>query len=341
MSTRQKYLRFLWLGILVAGTLPAVHLHAQSDHLSKLVDGAKKEGRLVWYTSMAIDTSKPLLDAFMKEYPFIKAELVRAGEEQLMTRILSEVRAGKWSFDLIATSAISTLVDRNVIAPYDSPERGAYMNEFKDPRGYWTGIYVNNLIVAYNTGLVAPKDAPKDYADLLDPKWKGKMLMDSTDYDWFGTLATVWGREKTIQYMEALARQDIKWRRGHGLLAQLVGAGESALGWAYNFRIERMKNAGAPVDWVETFNPIVVTVNGIGLGSKPANPNAAKLLIDFTLGRKGQQMIREMRRIPARSDIEPLAPKMDQGKLKLKAVPKEVYLNLDDYAREFRRIFGL
>lgn len=333
--------RFLWLMVFCFGLFPAGALQAQSAHRGRLIEGAKKEGKLVWYTSMAIDTSKPLLDALLKEYPFIKAELVRAGEEQLTTRILNETRAGKWSFDAMSGSAISMLVDRKIISPYLSPERDAFMNEFKDPQGYWTGIFVNNLILAYNTKLGTPKDAPKDYADLLDPKWKGKMLMDSTDYDWFGTLVTVWGREKTVQYMERLARQEPLWRRGHGLTAQLVGAGESALAWAYNFRIERMKKDGAPVDWVDTFDPIVVTVSGIGLSAKPANPNAAKLLIDFALSKKGQEMIREMRRIPARSDVKPLAPKMDQSKLKLKAVPKEVYLNLDQYAREFRRIFGL
>jgi len=334
-------LRLISTTVIAIVLLPYGWLQAQSDHTKKLVEDARKEGRVVWYTSMAIDTSKPLLDAFMKEYPFIKADLVRAGEEQLMTRVLSEVRAGKWAFDSISVSGLSTLVDRDVVAPYPSPERNAYMSQFKDPQGYWTGIYVNNLVLAYNTRLVAPKDAPKTYSDLLDPKWKGKMLMDSTDYDWFGTLVTVWGREKAVKYMEALARQDIQWRRGHGLLAQLVGAGEAPLGWAYNFRIERMKKDGAPVEWIETFAPIVVTINGIGLSAKPSHPNAARLLVDFALSKRGQRMIREMRRIPARSDIEPLAPKMDQSKLNLKAVPKEVYLKLDDYAREFRKIFGL
>jgi iron(III) transport system substrate-binding protein len=81
---------------------------AQTASQPALVEGAKKEGKLVWYTSMAIDTSKPLLDAFLKDYPFIQAELVRLGEEQLMTRILSEVRGGKWAFDIMSGSAIST-----------------------------------------------------------------------------------------------------------------------------------------------------------------------------------------------------------------------------------------
>ncbi len=333
--------RLHFLSLIIAGLFISSLLYAQAPSPSALIEGAKKEGKLVWYTSMAIDTSKPLLDAFQKEYPFIKADLVRAGEEQLMNRVFGEIRAGRWAFDAISTSAISLLPERKIITPYLSPNRDAYLNEFKDPQGYWIGIFVNNLILAYNTKMLSAKDAPKDYADLLDPKWKGKMLMDSTDYDWFGTLVTIWGREKTVQYMQRLARQEPLWRRGHGLTAQLLGAGETPLAWAYNFRIERMKKEGAPVEWIETFDPIVVTVSGMGLSAKATNPNTAKLLIDFATSKNGQQMVRGMRRIPGRSDIEPLAPKMDQSKLKLKAVPKEVYSSLDDHAREFRKIFGL
>ena len=306
-----------------------------------LVEGAKKEGKLVWYTSMAIDTSKPLLDAFLKEYPFIKADLVRAGEEQLMNRMMSETRAGQWFFDAVSTSSIGALIERKMITPYHAPERDAFMEQFQDPQGYWTGVFANNLILAYNTRMVAAKDAPKDYPDLLDPKWKGQILMDPTDYDWFGTLITAWGREKTVQYMQRLAKQQPSWRRGHGLTAQLLGAGETGLAWAYSFRIERMKREGAPVEWIETFDPIVVTISGMALSAKAASPNAAKLLINFATSKKGQEMVREMRRIPARGDVKPFAPKMDQSKLKLKAVPKEVYAGLDDHAREFRKIFGL
>jgi iron(III) transport system substrate-binding protein len=331
-------LQFLSPLVLIGFSL-VVNLHAQSQ--STLIDGAKKEGKLVWYTSMAIDTSKPLLDAFLNEHPYIKAELVRLGEEQLVNRILTEIRAGRWLFDALSTSSIATMIERKIITPYLAPERDQFMDQFKDPQGYWTGVFVNNLVLAYNTKMLAAKDAPKDYPDLLQPKWKGQMLMDSTDYDWFGTLITVWGREKTVKYMQQLAKQDPLWRRGHGLTAQLVGAGEVPLAWAYNFRIERMKREGAPVDWIETFDPIVATISGIALSAKATNPNAAKLLINFATSRKGQEMVREMRRIPARSDVKPAAAKMDQSKLKLKAVPKEAYSGLDDHAREFRKIFGL
>ena len=313
----------------------------QTEPASKLVETAKKEGKLVWYTSMAIDTSKPLLDEFLKEYPFVKADLVRAGEEQLANRILTETRAGRWFFDVVSSSAIQVLALRNMLAPYAYPEAHAYSSELKDSQSRWTAVYNNNLILAYNTKMVAEKQAPRDYADLLDPKWKGKMLMDSTDYDWYGTLIAVWGKEKATRYMERLAQQGPAWRRGHGLLAQLIGAGEAPLGWAYSFRIERMKKEGAPIDWVESFNPIVTTINGIGLSIKATSPNAGKLFIDFILSKRGQEMIREMRRIPSRSDVKPLAPKMDQSKLRLKLVPPEVSVNADQYAEEFRKIFGL
>jgi iron(III) transport system substrate-binding protein len=329
----------LCLLLVFAASFTSIKIHAQSP--SALIEGAKKEGKLVWYTSMAVDTSKPLLDAFLKDYPFINAELVRLGEEQLTNRILGEIRAGRWSFDVLSTSSIATMIERKIIAPYLAPEREQFMDQFKDPQGYWTGVFVNNLVLAYNTKMLAPRDAPKDYADLLQPKWKAQMLMDATDYDWFGTLIAVWGREKTVKYMQQLAKQDPLWRRGHGLTAQLLGAGEVPLAWAYNFRIERMKREGAPVEWLETFDPIVVTISGIALSAKAAHPNAAKLLINFATSKKGQEMIREMRRIPARTDVKPVAIKMDQSKLKLKAVPKEVYSGLDDHAREFRKIFGL
>ncbi len=326
---------------LVASLLVATLARGQSTPVAGLVEAAKKEGRLVWYTSMAIDTSKPLLDAFLRQYPFIKADLVRLGEEQLSNRILAEARAGKSFFDVVSSSGIQLLAGRNFLSPYASAEAQAYVAELKDPQGRWTAVYNNNLVPVYNTKMLSEKEAPSDYLDLLDPKWKGKMLMDSTDDDWYGTLAVTWGREAALRYMQRLAQQAPAWRRGHGLVAQLIAAGEVPLGWAYSFRVERMKSEGAPIDWVTSFNPTVTTISGVGLSAKASAPNAAKLFIDFILSKKGQEMIRDMRRIPSRSDVKPLAAKMDQSKLRLKLVPAEVFVNADRYAEEFRKIFGL
>src|ERR1051325_8476559 len=133
---------YFFISIVLCCLYVIANVQAQSQ--PTVIEAAKKEGKLVWYTSMAIDTSKPLLDAFVKEYPFIKAELVRAGEEQLMNRVLSETRAGQWLFDAISTSAMGALVDRRLITAYNAPERDALLSEFKDPQGLWTGVFVHH-----------------------------------------------------------------------------------------------------------------------------------------------------------------------------------------------------
>jgi iron(III) transport system substrate-binding protein len=313
----------------------------QSEHTAALIEGANKEGKLVWYTSMRITDSKPLLEAFEKHYPFVKTELFRASGEKTLNRILTETRAGRWEFDLVALSEIGLLVERKLLSPYVSPEAKAYIPEFKDPAGYWTGVYNNYYVIGYNTKLVAEKEAPKRWDDLLEPKWKGKISIDQEEYPWYATLLAAWGREKTRNYMKALANQNIQWRKGHTLIAELMGAGEFPVAIVYAHGAERLKKKGAPIDWVNTVDPIVVSVNSIGMSAKPNHPNAARLFIDFVLSKKAQEMIRSFFRIPARMDVEPLSPKMDQAKLKLKAVPQDTTERYNEYVKEFRQIFGL
>ncbi len=316
---------------------------SQSEHTAKLIEGAKKERKLVWYASMAVSESKPLLDAFQKKYPFVKTDLFRASLGTTVNRIRTETQGGKWEFDLVSINErmISMLAQQKVISPYVSPETKAYSRQFKDPDGHWTGIYNIYFVIGYNTQQVPEREAPNNWGDLLDSKWKGKISLDREEYEWYATLLAAWGRERTQRYMKALAGQQIQWRKGHTLIAQLMAAGEFPVAIVYAHRIEDMKKKGAPVEWVNTLNPIVVSVNGIGLSAKPNNPNTARLFIDFVLSKEGQGIVRSFNRIPARSDVEPLSPKLDQAKLKLNAIPSDMETRYNEYIQEFRRIFSL
>src|ERR1043165_10160241 len=100
---------YFFISIVLCCLYVIANVQAQSQ--PTVIEAAKKEGKLVWYTSMAIDLSKPLLDAFTKEHPFIKGDLVRAGNEQLTNRIFNETRAGKWGFDLISLSSADLFVE--------------------------------------------------------------------------------------------------------------------------------------------------------------------------------------------------------------------------------------
>ena len=141
--------------------------------------------------------------------------------------------------------------------------------------------------------------------------------------------------------MRAIAKQGIQWRKGHTLIAQLMAAGEFPLAVVYAHRIEEMKQRGAPVEWVNTVNPIVVTVNAAGISAKPQHPNAAKLFYDYLLSKPAQQRLRSLRRIPARPDVEPFSSRMEQSKLKLQVEPPQTGPQFNQTIKEFREIFGL
>ena len=188
---------------------------------------------------------------------------------------------------------------------------------------------------------MSEKEAPKQWEDLLDPKWKSKISIDQEQYSWYGTLHKAWGRERAQKYMRAIAKQDIQWRKGHTLIAQLMSAGEFPLGVVYAHRTEEMKTRGAPIEWVNTVNPLVVTLNSAGISPKPQHPNVARLFIDFLLSKPAQQRLRSLRRIPARPDVEPFSPRMEQSKLKLVTNPVETGAQFNATIKEFRETFGL
>jgi ABC-type Fe3+ transport system substrate-binding protein len=119
-----------------------------------------------------------------------------------------------------------------------------------------------------------------------------------------------------------------------------MAAGEFPVGGIYAHRIEEMRQRGAPVEWVNTVNPVVATLNGAGLSAKPPHPNTARLFIDFLLSKPAQQRLRALRRIPARSDVEPLSPKMDQSRLKLAIALRDSVEEYNTSIKEFREIFG-
>ncbi len=243
---------------------------AQDSHTGKLIEGAKKEASLIWYTSTSIEDIKKLFDAFTKKYPFIKTEFFNAGSARVFNRILNEARAGKVFFDLVAIRGVEThqLVKEGFLQPYFSPESNAYPKGFKDAKGYWVDYFDAYNVIGYNTKLVPKEVAPKSWDDLLDPRWKGKIAMDEEMYSWYAAMAVAWGREKAQRFMKALAKQDIQLRRGQTLIAQLMAAGEFHMGMALAHRIEKMKEMGAPVEWVTTLDPVTVSLHPIGVAAK-------------------------------------------------------------------------
>src|SRR5262245_26558882 len=214
-------------------SLPAI-VYAQggqSTDRTKLTEDAKKEGKLMVYVSSNASDAKALKAAFEKKYPFINMEYLSSGKDALLSKYLLEVRTGTYLADIYQSSVfpIMNLLEKGLLARYYSPEREAYIEALRDKDGYWNGMYLNALTMAYNTRMLKPDEVPASYQDLLLPQWKGKMGFVLSHTEWYFAMLQMMGEEMGHKYMDALSKQNVQARIGSSLMNQLMLAGEFPL----------------------------------------------------------------------------------------------------------------
>ena len=324
--------------VLVAWIMVLMPHDARSQE-SPLVQAARKEGEIVWYTTMSLDQSQQFMDRFLKKYPFLKPSVFRSGGGTLLNRILSEAKGGKYLFDVAHGTGeiVLPLMESNLIAPYNSPERKMIPDDLKDGKGYWTSVYVNSIVLGYNRNLVKKETLPRTYDDLLQPRWKGRKISIDDSYTTFlQGLISVWGKEKAVGYLRKLAEQELVIMRGSTVRAQLAAAGEFPLVIAYANIIQYLTEKGAPIDWVP-LEPAVISVNTVMLGANAGHPNAGKLLVDFTLSKEGQEKLWDFQRIPSRSDVEPKPARLFRGYKRYVVHPEE-YKGHDEVVKLYSQI---
>ena len=309
----------------------------------KVLEGAKKEGRLVLYTGMDTDEANLYTREFVKKYPFIQPEIYRATGEKVQAKFLVEHRANVHNADIFQTSIIQVyqLKNAGLLAKYVPEESHGYPEGFKEPQGSWTAFYLIPYVIGYNTKLVAPRDVPGSYEDLINPKWNGQIGLETGEYQWFYHALQLMGKEKGLDYMRKLAALKPQMRAGHTLLAQLVAAGEIAIAVVvYSNRVERMKSSGAPVEWVKFKGPTITAINAISIPEKAPHPNTARLFVDFVLSKEGQNLLRGLRRIPARPDVFPDPPSLTKGLNLYPARPEGMIEAYNETVSRFNEIFN-
>jgi iron(III) transport system substrate-binding protein len=313
---------------------------SEEERTAKLVEGAKKEGAVLWYTTTPPDSATKYIKPFQERYPFIKVSMYRAGDEALMIRVMAEYRAKRHTFDVLQNGVINQILlgEKGITGKYFSPQRKFYPKIFKDPEGYWTCHQFNVDTIGYNTRLVSPAEAPKTWNDLLDPKWKGKMGSDSKSYLWLAMILKMMGEKKGLEYIEKLSNQDIKFRAGHTLNAQMVVAGEVHVGInLFNYTVEQMKSQGAPIEWVP-FDPVIPELYPISISANPPHPNAAKLLYDYILSKECQKILASTFRIPGRTDVNAIVPELKKG-LNIMPTDLSIARDYEKYVKLFHQVF--
>ena len=288
-----------------AGPHRVLYLYQGADRDQRLIDGARKERQVTLYTSLNLKDSVPITEAFEKKYG-VKVSLWRAGSEKVVQRAVSEARAGRFAFDVLETNGpeMEAMYREKLLEEFFSPH-------FKDlpPAAYpkhrhYVADRFNFFTIAYNTKLVKPEEVPNSYADLLHPRFAGKVGIEAGDVDWFGAMVKHMGEAKGLAFFRKLSDARPQIRSGHTLMAELVGAGEIALAaTAYNHNAERLSVKGAPIKW-KALSPTFGRPNAIGVASRAPHPNAALLFADFMLSQEGQLIIKARNRVPASRAVD-------------------------------------
>jgi len=267
---------------------------------------ARKERELVWYAAMASDRAGELIKGFESKYPFVKIRFQPGGAGRQLEQLMVEHRTKKQRADIINTrrSYVSVMAKAGAVVRYRTPSRAALRDGFTDKEGFINGIYAQPRVFLYNTRMVPRDKVPQSFEDLLDSRWKDKLGMDTTDYDWLAALIDYYGRGKALEYASKLAKQQLNWRRGPTLLAQLAVAGEFPVVIdAFPEEIMQMKNAKAPADFIFTKPFVAVkTPTMVSIASGAPHPHAAALFVDFLLSKPGQDLMASQGRWVSRKD---------------------------------------
>ena len=171
--------------------------------------------------------------------------------------------------------------------------------------GEWVASRLSLFVQAYSTRQVRKDELPKSYADLLDPRWKGRLGVEASDMDWFSEVVRGLGEEKGLKLFRDLAATNgLSVRRGHSVIAQLVATGDIPLALTvYNFTAEQLKRRGAPLDWF-VLSPAVAHANGVAIPKRAPRPHAALLYYEFMIGEEAQRLLSSRDSIPTSTKVE-------------------------------------
>lgn len=304
------------------------------------LEQAKREGEVVWYTSMNVSDADAVLRPFRERHPFLEISFVRATSDRIRARILADAADRRFTWDVVAFRFfdVAALAREGLLAQYRSAEtQSGFPPGTVDPDGRWAAIFLHEYVIGYNTRMVTAAEAPKSWENLLAPRWAERFAFDEGDAEWYAAMLDYMGREKGLAFMRALGRQKPRRLRGHQLLARELAAGQFPLALIYASDVEAPRLVGAPVQWVKNLDPTVVSPTAVAISNRAPHPAAARLLVDYLLSKDGQQAIRSRNRLAVRLHVEPGNVRTSPYTHRLNPRLAE---NFAEYEAEFRRVLA-
>jgi iron(III) transport system substrate-binding protein len=265
----------------------------------QLIEAAKKEGKVVWYTSIDLSVAEKISGSFKEKFGGIELRVERTGAERVFQRIGQEYASNVHAVDVANSSDASHLLEwkkQGILLPY-VPEDVAkyYKPEHRDADGTYAGFRATLSPIAYNTKLVKAEDAPTSFKDLLDPKWKSKIVKAHPGYS--GNILTAtfeMVRDIGWEFYENLAKQNVMQVQSATDPPKKLALGERSVmadGTEYNVFI--LKESGQPVEVVYPTEGTPFSTGPNGIFKAAPNPNAAKLFQNYCFTPEAQQIVVE------------------------------------------------
>ena len=321
----------------VEDVLAELNAKSPEERQKVIIENAKKEGEVTLYTAVNMRDAQELIAGFNKSYPGIRVAISSLGGPGVLNKVLTEYRAGAHLADVVALNGISSveLIDKKMVTRYKSPMVGFLRKGFVDAEGYWPGLYAIGYTIIYNNKRVSPKEAPKRYEDLLQPRWKNNLVMDAEDHDLLAGLIDLWGEAKAAGFLKQIAQeQKVTFsRQSHTFMTQLVATGEHDVivdGYVHN--AVALKGKSAPIDYVMTNPTIIRPPTTIAIMGRAPHPYAAALLLDYHLSKEASEiLVKSQGRWAPRKDV-PWAVEP----------PGELHsINMLEWGRKYRQLVAL
>jgi iron(III) transport system substrate-binding protein len=328
---------------LVAGLVGGGAAQTPSKHL----DAAKKEGKVVWYTSLVLPSAERVAKLFEAAYPDIKVEVHRTGSQRILQRVMQELQANIKNVDVIHTSDAGHYVllkEKKLLAKYTPAGVEGFPAGFKDKDGYYYGLRATVNAIFYNTKAMSAAEAPKTWKDLLDPKWKGKMVTAHPGYS--GVIAThvlALVHLHGWDYFKALADNKLMIVQSANDPSTVVSSGERIVGVnGGDYSAYQLKKKGNPIEIVYPKEGVPLVVSPTAITAFAPHPNAARLFTDFTFTREVQQVMADSEGLyTGHPEVKYPADKPKLGDLKLLTVtPEELEKRNEELKKRFVEFFG-
>ncbi len=288
MSHRRLVIPLLMLTLALAA--------ASADAQDPRLEAARKEGKVVWYTSLALGSSEKVAKLFETAYPGVKVEVQRTGSQRILQRMMQELQANIKNVDVVHTSDAGHYVllkEKQLLARYTPAGVEAFPPGFKDRDGFHYGLRATVNAIAYNTKQVTAAEAPRTWNDLLDPRWRGRLVTAHPGYS--GVIAThvlALVHLHGWDYFKALAQNKPMLVQSAVDPSGIVASGERPVavnGGDYTFY--QVKKKGNPIEIVYPKEGVPLVVSPSAITSFAPHPNAARLFTDFIFSRDVQQAL--------------------------------------------------